>query len=80
MTAPDTADAVWERVLSLREQVAGLTRTHLGVLRGDDVQGVVAVVEEITRMTATIEQGLVRQVIDQGIATDLGYKSPVPYL
>ncbi|MQA82910.1 MAG: DUF222 domain-containing protein [Streptosporangiales bacterium] len=76
----DTADAVWERVLTVREAVASLTGTWLGVLRGDDAQGVTAVVEEITRMTSVIQQGLVRQVIDQGIATDLGYKSAVPYL
>ncbi|MQA81143.1 MAG: DUF222 domain-containing protein [Streptosporangiales bacterium] len=75
-----TADAVWERVLSLREQVALLAGTSFGVLRGDDAQGVVAVVEEITRMVAVVEQGLVRQVIDQGLPGERGYKSAVPYL
>ncbi|MQA82792.1 MAG: DUF222 domain-containing protein, partial [Streptosporangiales bacterium] len=77
---PGTADAVWEHVLSLREQVAALARTDLGVLGDADVEGLLVVVEEATRILPVAQRALVLQVASRGIATDRGYKSAVPYL
>ncbi|MQA79242.1 MAG: DUF222 domain-containing protein [Streptosporangiales bacterium] len=79
-TTPGTADAVWERALTAREMVASLAVTDLGVLGHDDVDGVLAVVEETAWMLPSVQQGLVRQVRDRGMHADRQYKSPVPYL
>lgn len=75
------ATVVWERVLSIREELTALADTDLGVLDVADVEDLLVAVEEITRMVPVVlQQPLVRQVAERGIATDRGCRSVASYL
>ncbi|MGH3448332.1 MAG: DUF222 domain-containing protein [Nocardioidaceae bacterium] len=74
-------EAVWERVLRMRDDAAALAGAGvLGVLSDETVDGLLLAVEEVARLVPVLQQQLVSQVADRGLDSARGYSSTASYL
>ncbi|MGH3099252.1 MAG: DUF222 domain-containing protein [Streptosporangiales bacterium] len=78
---PASEEAVWERVLRMRDDAAALAAAGgLGFLSDEAVDGVLLAAEEVARLVPVLQQQLVVQVADRGLDTARGYASTASYL
>ncbi|MGH3098583.1 MAG: DUF222 domain-containing protein [Streptosporangiales bacterium] len=79
--APASDEAVWERVLRMREDAAAVAAAGgLGFLSDETVDGVLLVVEEVARLVPAVQQRLAVEIADRGLDTARGYGSTASYL
>ncbi|MGH3095382.1 MAG: DUF222 domain-containing protein [Streptosporangiales bacterium] len=78
---PASDEAVWEAMLTARENIAAVAAAGgLGFLSDETVDGVLLAVEEVARLVPVLQQQLVAQVADRGLDTARGYASTASYL